>query len=495
MVKNTYSQGIDWSEFVEMPCTYDNETQWEGPKEQLVCGICESAPACCVTVVYYDRWYGPDNKYYDISIAGIYWTGSTPCCDLTLNSLMQSHMFYIKLLTAIHGNTNTFRNKLYSSDRKSTHIMDPNLEGSYIYKYTKAKCKSLNEYCESNDKCCKIKVEVVFGTTQNLQNPNHVVGVYSDVANTTFLPDDICPPPCEISCNEIPFERNPKDYLLKSPCDSIPCNDAPWTTVTSDNIPMPGMSCKYTVTYRKRVSACNPGFTDIEIIDFFKTPNQYPPCIEPSMMASVKYRLIELGVLKIESSSLAAGECFDKYEFRRNACWTLVPGGVSHPDIYTPCGNNCCWALYTVCKAETYPYDMTYSVVAQGESPECPIENNLEPCQSVCGYGSTQGQLKTINIDDKVENPSFLTNSKFNIIPNPANSKIELYLQSNDNGLINIVISNQSGKEVYSIDIEKTSLDLRKQINTNNLPNGTYFVTLKNIINNEIYKDSFIIIH
>jgi len=83
--------------------------------------------------------------------------------------------------------------------------------------------------------------------------------------------------------------------------------------------------------------------------------------------------------------------------------------------------------------------------------------------------------------------------SSFNIFPNPANDNVSIHLNLRETSDVSIDIVDLSGKTVVNVLKEKQNGIISKQVNTNTLSNGNYFVRL--MVNGQSTTQKLNIVH
>jgi hypothetical protein len=79
-----------------------------------------------------------------------------------------------------------------------------------------------------------------------------------------------------------------------------------------------------------------------------------------------------------------------------------------------------------------------------------------------------------------------LINSFMEINPNPANSEITVNLKNNSEGKLRMTIFDNSGKEHYQFNLNKSTFKFEHKVNISNLIKGIYFIKIE--INGEMIK-------
>jgi hypothetical protein len=341
--------------------------------------------------VFYERWTGPNNSFYEIYLGGIFYNPYDPACA-TCPGLIQC--FYQSYMHYRSQQSSTFL------QRQENGRSGPDSVWSDYY--TPAKCVSNDVKCDNITRCCKQRFQIYYG---------HYEPHYEMTGLNRYIAPEYLPPCQSDSCTPICGDLE----LLAHPCD-LDCDTLPWTADSSgwlnspfeyitwvETFPVGGywdtIRCQVQIFYHYRnTTNCIPNHQDARLDSILTMGCLYGvfPNLTPD---SVYLFAVSWLMRKGHFQFPTRGNCQDNYRFISAPCWASDTVFVNSHNRLIPCAATaCCWAIYKICISENY--DTTYTMIESGVNPipsgECEEFFNIDlQCIYVCDYHLMNNAINT----------------------------------------------------------------------------------------------------
>ncbi len=402
---------------------------------------------CCFTVIYY--YYINDDGFVEMSITGIFYDGDD-CLGVDTEQIIDA--FYKKFWQDL---TTQYPNFYWDN-------IAPDY-GSTQYTYIAGSCVNGDEPCDpETSRCCRNNFYVLFDKDTG------------EFLSTNRLYNEPIQPPCPTTCTE--KCNDPKYEPYYSVLCDLPCDFGEWTQ-SEIEVDLPYCPhCHIHVVYEYRETiGCTPEYQDYRLLEYELYDDcpydMVDQCENCNYYTNQQLHEMVMGILLRygEHNDLLPGQCKTNFRIVQASCWMHDQ---SPPNNYLPCSytEGCCWGQYKVCRTiyDTY----TYTLLDAGYSGlDC--DNETQPCYYVCDFEpdlsfKKGGILIEQDQADKLE-----------IIPNPNSGIFELKINSTQKGMVEIIISNLIGNDVFHDEINKTGSELLINIDISDKPLGSYNLSVK----------------
>lgn len=457
---NLYS--VDWTQYTPPPCNPDPLHPWQGPKEMRLCptDIPDCNTECCVTIIYYDRWTGTNNREYELSIVGAFLDNNQACdncIDFSTETIIRNA--YFNLIVAISKADKQFKTKVINNGVPAYG------NDAGIYVYVPAKCIAPDSMeCNINHRCCKTWSGVIF-VKQPLDS-QHIVRTI-DFPCSLYEVTIPCEPPSD--CLPLCFQLS-KGYH-PGLCEYLEnCADGYWFQKTKQIEIWGCNDCIVNFTYQWRQNErCEPTIYEYKIMYW----QQSPACDYCYGGANQIYDgminwLLENGPI---TEAIEDGQCRSDVRITNPTCWDIRDW--PEPNTWAECPDNvaCCFRRYQICRDSLGNLMPPVLIDFNGYLQQCAF-----PCTAICG------NFPTIYLPDEPtaikDEVNKLNQTKCYIVPNPNDGNFTLYINSEMNGNVRLEIYNIIGDFMQSEEILKNSNNFNHTIEVSKLPANQYYIKI-----------------
>ena len=480
MISNIFALELT-NNYVPEPCNMDG-SEWSDMKTQRICVSeldvnnppCDAD--CCFTIYYKDRWTGTSNNEYELFILDIVWNENYECQQCAINYLLH---WYLEILKEKSIEDPSMTNRILSIEsRQDDDKCDESGSGfdTWIYVYAPGDCVSdIHDICENDYNCCR--TEYCIEMSYNSEYGHDIIvnaGAFShfNENDLEFFPE--CPShmtSCEPHCEDFDLEPTFCDI----DCDHevwIPSNFPIRGTFLCNNNPV--CYADFDVYYEYRECECN-GITYYDYqIDEIVPIGTVPPCCDlynfrTEMLDKANEYVLLNGPHPLPQY---VGDKISTYRTINVNCWQNNSGSIEQCDG----AQACCWSILEIEKISDYGNANDYDInringnyIPDDCPPDC-FAYCIEPVKIEDSRKSNKNMKKQTSqeLDCKIN-------------PNPNYGSICFTIEGDYTGLIELIIFDNNGHVVYSINIHKKVQSIESNMQINNIQTGEYHYVINSI--------------
>lgn len=394
----------------------------------------------CTAQVFYEYWKcgTPPNEFYTYKITGLNLdcNGGTPPNEATVMKKVKEYLLLIA--NAASNSGNPFVPNNFKVEIKAPSCFKFESNGSY-YEGTSTYTSQLS--CSEN--CCS-NTYTLDGTGGEIS----VTNVDRSNSSSSTCIEFGKNPDCVNACSETEI---PEGVLPLQ--DYYDCIDNPDTGILfGDNFTYSGTNSEY-FSYLDLKSGIGSYEVSPKMINTIDGTGGVVdgPSMAKYIMDLIYHRTSVLGV-----------NANDMMILRINNCWSNCDGNAF------PCNDECCQFNFNFIGGKII---IAYSNTG---SSTC-----SSPCFDVCSDIQNLNNLDIVNAKSIFDNeePS-LSQTQLSISPNPSNGLTSLNIKTNNLGNYEISLSTTDGFTFIKRNINVSSQEFNYELQTKNIANGVYFVTL-----------------